>query len=588
MNIVPRVASVLLLVLSFTSDLMASDEPTLVQWSRSETQAFGRAQSENKLVLLYLEAVWCHWCHVMDQETYASPAVATMINDHFVALRVDSDARPDLANRYREFGWPATIFLSPQGQDLAKRQGFIQPQAMQRLLSALLQDPSPEAAAALKEPESFSATSELSDTVKETLTRRHAKRFDARLGGLAIGRKFMDRDSVEWDMTLAGSGNKEAGERARLTLDGALALVDPEWGGVYQYSTYGDWNHPHFEKLATIQGEYLRMYALAAARFGAPEYANAADAIVRYVKGFLRHRSGAFFASQDADLVQGQKGSDYFARTDSERRALGIPRIDPGLYARETGMITEGLITWYQVSGQPELLTMSEQAARWALRDRALPGGGFRHDEVDPAGPYLSDSLAWGRAFLQLYLATGEREWLAHAAAANRFIHATFGYAKGGYASAVKTGSITPVPQLDENISLARFANLLAEVSGDPKASEVTDRAMRYLSSPGVALRRITEAGILLVDRERTSAPLHLTVVGAKSDPAAKQLFSVAQGQAGWFRRTEWWDRAEGDLPRGDVTYPQLKRSALFVCTDQRCSLPIYNASELKAFFSDE
>ncbi len=586
MNIFLRSAVALSLALLLSQDLSASDDPSLVQWSRSEAEAFNRAQTENKVVLLYLEAVWCHWCHVMDQKTYADPNVAAIINDHFVALRVDSDARPDLANRYREYGWPATIFLNPEGIDLAKRQGYIKAQAMQRLLTALLEDPSPEAAAALKEPESFSATSELSDTVRETLITRHRKRFDSQLGGLAIGRKFMDRDSVEWDMTLAGAGDQAAGERARLTLDGALALIDPVWGGVYQYSTFGDWDHPHFEKLATIQGEYLRMYALAAARFEDPKYARGADAIVNYVRDFLRDSSGAFFASQDADLIQGEKGSEYFALGDSQRRALGLPRVDPGLYARETGMITEGLVTWYQVSSQPELLAMGEQAARWALQHRALPGGGFRHNKTDPAGPYLADTLAWGRAFLQLYLATGERQWLAHSVAANRFIESTFGYAKGGFASAVKTGPITPVPQLDENISLARFANLLAEVSGEPGASQVSDRAMRYLSSPEVALRRITEAGILLVDRERAAAPLHLTVVGAKSDPGAAELFSVARAQAGWFRRTEWWDRAEGDLPRADVTYPQLKRAALFVCTDQRCSLPIYSASGLKEFFS--
>ncbi len=90
----------------------AGDQQSLIDWLPWSPEVFEQATRDKKFVLLDLEAVWCHWCHVMDQKTYANENVAKLISEHFIAVKVDHDERPDLANRYRNYGWPATIVFS--------------------------------------------------------------------------------------------------------------------------------------------------------------------------------------------------------------------------------------------------------------------------------------------------------------------------------------------------------------------------------------------------------------------------------------------------------------------------------------------
>src|SRR6202021_1482402 len=102
----------------------------------------------------------------------------------------------------------------------------------------------------------------------------------------------------------------------------------------------------------------------------------------------------------------------YYALGEADRRKLGMPRIDKNMYARENGWAISGLVAFYDVTNDPKVLAIAEKAAKWVNDNRALPGGGFRHGDKDRGGPYLGDSLAMGQAFLDLYAATGNRDWL--------------------------------------------------------------------------------------------------------------------------------------------------------------------------------
>lgn len=137
---------------------------------------------------------------------------------------------------------------------------------------------------------------------------------------------------------------------------------------------------------------------------------------------------------------------------------------------------------------------------------------------------------------------------------------------------------------MDENFSLARFANLLARCDGNAKHRAIAESALRYLADPHVALAEITEPGILPADDELHGDPLHQTVMGARADPAAAQLFAAVQHLPQWYKRVEWWDKAEGSLPNQDVSYPAPKRAAAFICTENRCSLPIYAVDQIAVF----
>ena len=557
-----------------------------IEWLRDDRAAFERARAEDRYVLLYLEAVWCHWCHVMDHETYGNAAVRALVDAHYVPLRIDQDLRPDLANRYRDYGWPATIVLAPDATEIVKRRGYVAPERFARLLQAIVDDPSPEHAAAV-DLGPAAPHSSLAPEVRTELLARHRKTFDPVHGGLATNQKFLDRDQVEWAIDRAIAGDADERRIAKASLDGALALVDPAWGGVYQYSTHGDWLHPHYEKLGWLQGDYLRVYARGYAALGERRHLDAARAIRRYVEGFLRAPEGGWYTSQDADLAAGEHSGDYFALDDAARRPLGMPRIDRHRYAREAGTIAEAYAVLHEAADDREALADAIAGVRWALAERALPGGGFRHDSNDTAGPYLADTLAMGRAFLALHRATGEREWLEHAGAAARFIEAKF-RAASGYASAARGDTpIAPLPHVDENIALARYANLLARYTGDAAHAAIAKHAFAWLARRDVALARLTEAGVLLVDAELARDPLHLAVVGAKDDEASAALHAACLRVPGAYKRLEWWDRAEGALPNPDIAYPKLAKPAAFVCTENTCSTPIREPAEIARFLAE-
>ncbi len=554
-----------------------------IPWQPWSDKQFAQAQKEKKFIILDLEAVWCHWCHVMDEETYHDPKVVALIKAHYIPVRVDQDSRPDLSRRYEDFGWPATIVFNAQGEEIVKRRGYIAPERMAKLLAAIVNDPSPVKYANSEEPQSYSERSSLDEKTRADLIKRFIESHDGVQGGLKHTQKFLDANTVEYALALAKNGDRNAAKMARQTLQGTLNIFDPAWGGVYQYSTHSDWKHPHFEKIMSVQTESLRIYALAYQILGEKAYLKAASEVLRYLDEFLTSPDGAYYTSQDADLIKGKHSEDYFALGDNERRAKGIPQVDKHIYARENGWVIQALAQLYGATNDARILAPALKAAQWIQKHRALPDGGFRHDAKDPAGPYLEDSLSMGRAYLSLYTVTGERTWLAQAESAMKFMRAHFsGKGSAGFISAIEKGPLKPLIQLDENIALARFANLLARYTGNQAYTADARKAMRFIATPAIATRRISEPGILLADIELHNDPVHITVVGRKDDPNAKALFIAATRFGANYRRIEWWDTREAALPNADVTYPSFDKAAAFVCTNQTCSLPVFKEADLQ------
>ena len=555
-----------------------------VQWQPWSEALFAQAKRENKFILLDLEAVWCHWCHVMDEKTYTDPQVGVLLRDHYIAVKVDSDAHPEMARRYEDYGWPATVVFNAQGEEIVKRRGYLWPELMISMLDEIIRDPSPVIYRDNAPVTAYATSALLAPALRKELEREHLESHDFVRGGLKQQQKFIDRDTIEYALHRAGLGDADAAALARLDLDAARQLIDPVWGGMYQYSTDGDWAHPHFEKIIQIQADAMRLYALAYARFGSASYRRGFEDIHRYVAAFLTAPQGAFYVSQDADLIKGQHSADYFLLDDTARRRQGVPAIDKHLYARENGWMIQALATVSQVSGDPRYLNEAVTAARWIVQHRALPGGGFSHGEHDSGGPYLEDTLAMGRAFLALYQASADRQWLARAEAAANFIDGHFRAAGApGYVTSVPAvgAVLKPKTVVDENIAAARFANELSRHTGAARYTGMAEQAMRYIATEQVALRRRTEAGILLAAIELGSEPTHITVVGAKSDAAAASLHRAALAYPAVYRRIEWWDRREGAMPNADVRYPQLDRPAAFVCTNGACSAPIFDPAEV-------
>ena len=560
-----------------------------IHWRTEWNQAlFADAAREHRFVLLDLHAVWCHWCHIMDEETYADPAVRALIARRYVAVGIEADSDPALTSRYGDWGWPATIVLAPDGTEIVKRRGFIPPAQMASLLQAIIDDPTPGPSVRGAAP--VTAIAGGTFVSKETiaaLRNTYDEAYDAKYGGWGSGQKFLDAPTLEYAFALVvDDRDGKAGLRARQTLDANLGLIDRVWGGVYQYSATPDWRSPHFEKLLSFQADDLRLYSEAYARWHDQRYLEAALALERYTSAFLRAPEGAFYVSQDADLSTRVTGHEYYSLSDAARGHLGIPKVDKHEYARENGWMIRALARLYDVTGESGAIADATRAAEWVLAHRALPGGGFSHDASDKGGPFLDDTLSMGQAFLALYRSTGNRLWLNRAREAMSYIVANFRDARGGFITApAPAGALgvfaDPARTIEQNAAVARFANLLHRYTADERDREAALHAVKFLAATAAGSGGL-RAEVLLADRELASAPIHITVVGGKSDPEALALHSAALRFPAGYLQVDWWDRTEGPLPNPEIQYPQLKRAAAFACTQSTCSTPVYEPNEIE------
>jgi uncharacterized protein YyaL (SSP411 family) len=518
----------------------------------------------------------------MEETTYKDPEVVSLIQTRFVAVHVDQDARPDLSNRYEDYGWPATVVFDAAGQELVKFQGYIEPERMRGLLRAVIADPTPGPSVANAAGPSMGEGAALTDAERRDLQAIFVNRYDSKYGGWGTSHKYLDWDSVEWCLLRAREGDRGAERMARETLDRQLKLIDPVWGGVYQYSDSGDWDHPHFEKIMSMQAEDLRLYAQAYAQLGDARYLQAARDIHKFLTTFLRGPEGAFYVSQDADVVRGEHSGAYFKLGDAERRARGVPRVDTHLYTRETAWAATALLALHAATGEEALLRDAGRSAEWILANRAIEGGGFRHDAVDVAGPYLGDSVAAARLFLALYAATGERPWLERAEKTLAFVGARFrGEGVAGLVTAAAAGAHDrPAPQRDENIMAARVANLAFHFTAIPPIAPSRTkpsatwrvRRSRAGSTPAASSSRTGSArAIPCTSPSWVAAPIQSRARCSTPPARARRLQARrAVGPRG------------GAAAHADVSFPPRARPAAYLCTAGRCSAPADTAEALR------
>jgi uncharacterized protein YyaL (SSP411 family) len=457
-----------------------------------------------------------------------------------------------------------------KGKEIVKRRGYIAPGPFTKLLEAVIEDPTPGPSAQPRPEPVFGTAAALTSDLRAQLTARWEGGYDADLGGWGRIQKYLDSDCIEFAMR---SGK---GKWAEQTLAAHLQLIDPVWGGAYQYSHGGVWGNPHYEKIMPFQADAIHAHLLNYLKTGSKESLAAAQSVRRFLDTVLRDASGAYYGSQDADLVKGDHAAEYYALDDAGRRKLGIPRIDKHLYARENGLAIKALAELASAADDGEALKSAVHAAEWAIANRSLPEGGFRHDEKDAAGPYLADTLAMGRAFLALYTATADHAWLDRSVAAARFIDRTFAAKEGpGYLTTKPSGPLAPVRQIDENTSVVRWTALLRIASKDEAFRAMGERALRFLSSPDVALTRgMMGAGILLAESELAGDPLKITVVGRRGDPAAQELLQAARRVAEPGLVVELQD--------GEGTYPRKEKATAYACAADACKGPIFTAAEIR------
>ena len=321
-----------------------------IQWHEFGEEAFAAARAADKPVLLDIGAVWCHWCHVMDRESYDDPEVAAIVNEHYIAVKVDRDERPDIDSRYQvavasltgQGGWPLTAFLTPDGKPFyggtyfPPSDAYGRPSFKRVLLSIAaayrekhgeVLEQAQMVESAISRAESLSAgEGKVSAAVIGAIVESARKMFDAANGGFGNAPKFPHPAALDLVMdqyVRTQESDEELHTIFVRTLEKMArgGVYDQLAGGFHRYSVDERWIVPHFEKMCYDNSELLKNYIHAYQATGDSFFAGVARDIIRWMDEWLSDRAhGGFYASQDADYSMDDDG-DYFTWTLAETKA---------------------------------------------------------------------------------------------------------------------------------------------------------------------------------------------------------------------------------------------------------------------------
>ena len=402
-----------------------------IRWNAWEPAVFERARTGGKLVFLDISATWCHWCHVLDRTSLSDPRVVALLNDSFLPVRVDTDRRPDINERYNQGGWPTTAVLLPDGR-LLTGATYLPPDDLLEVLSRCADfyrrdrdrierrpEESAQTAGGSPEQEGVAPAGRPGPADLSLVGHAVLARFDPAHPGFFREPKFLMPDILAFlrDAWLL-DGNREMGDTLLSVLRtmGDSGVYDHVAGGFFRYATRRDWTVPHYEKLLVDNAEMLALYASCFGRSEDPRFSRVSESLLDFLFGTLHDReTGAFFSSQDAD-------EEYYGLPAVERALRLPPAVDRTIISEYNARAVSALVAAHAAFGSRPaggreagaLLAGAERLGRY-LRDVLWsPEEGqirFRDGGGAEAG-HLADNVAAATAHLDLWEATGKDAYL--------------------------------------------------------------------------------------------------------------------------------------------------------------------------------
>jgi uncharacterized protein YyaL (SSP411 family) len=561
-----------------------------IAWMPWGAAAFERARSEDKPVLLSISAVWCHWCHVMDETSYSDSTAIATINQRYVAVRVDNDRRPDVNARYNMGGWPTTAFLTPDGQILTGAT-YLPPHQLNRALEEIAtfyaSNKDTIAERGTPAPPQLSATPELplDVTIPERLVDAMSANFDDEYGGFGDSPKFPQPDVLEfllqeWRTT----GNERCYEMLLATLLGMAqgGTYDHVEGGFFRYSTTRDWSVPHFEKMAEDHAGLLRVLALLELLRPTREIRAALVSSIRYVRSTLRDPQTALFAgSQDADEA-------YFELPLEQRREREEPFVDRTSYSNWTCGLAGALLYAGRTLEDDTLLREGCETLD-AIAARAMDGDGFVYHVIRPGSApevrgLLTDQVAYLRACIDAHEITGERRFLERALDLARRVTSRFEAPDGGFLDRIDFEDTVGRLRLDdrpigENGALAECLLRLQALTFGDGYRDVAVRALQIFA-PGFVQAGSFAATFARAVRRLTTLRYTVRVVGSADEgepfrEAASRLPAVAA-----VRTVRPDDASAAGLPASPAP-------AAYACTESACGPPVTDPGAVRAAYDE-
>ena len=333
----------------FTNRLILEDSPYLIQhahnpidWYAWGPEAFAAAKRADKPIFLSIGYSTCHWCHVMERESFENPAIAAILNQHFIPIKVDRERRPDVDATYMQAvqliagrgGWPMSSFLSSEGKPFYGGTYF-PPEVFQNLLLRVAELWSSERKQLLEQAEQISdamaqisnrklTAGKLSNVAANNAVNQALSSYDELQGGFTDAPKFPQEPLLFLLLAEAERrGDVDALVAVETTLDAMSrgGIYDQVGGGFHRYSIDNDWLVPHFEKMLYNQAHLSRVYLLAWRLTGKPSYQRISRQTLDYVLRDMTSAEGAFYSATDADS-EGEEGVFFLWSVEQLRSTL--------------------------------------------------------------------------------------------------------------------------------------------------------------------------------------------------------------------------------------------------------------------------
>jgi uncharacterized protein YyaL (SSP411 family) len=372
-----------------TSPYLLQHAHNPVDWYPWGREALDRARQEDRPILLSIGYAACHWCHVMERESFEDPDTAALMNEHFIPIKVDREERPDLDGIYTDAvqamsghgGWPMTVFLTPEGEPFFAGTYFPPEDrgglpAFRTVLRAIAEawrdrreDARRQAGRVLDAVRRSGALRASADPLSEDILRQAFSQLESSLdrewGGFGAAPKFPQPMTVEFVLRCHLRGYPGAVEIASLTLDRMAAggMYDHVGGGFHRYSVDARWHVPHFEKMLYDNAQLARLYTRAFQITARPRYREVATQTFDYLLREMRDPAGGFHSSQDADS-EGVEGK-FFGWSHQDLVEVGGEAV-----AAYFGAVPAG--NWEGVNVLWTPLPMHLVAAEFGLRDDEL------------------------------------------------------------------------------------------------------------------------------------------------------------------------------------------------------------------------
>jgi len=356
----------------------------LVKWQPWSPAAFTKAQEEDKPVLLSISAVWCYWCHVMDDDTYSDPEVQDLLNEHFVTIRVDNDHRPDINARYNVGGWPTTAFLTGHG-GLIGGATYLPPEQLISMItefSEAYKNDRPTLYTQARDllntrkdhAQRFVASSQLEESMTDRVSRIVVGSYDATNGGFGSEPKFPNASILRFlNHQYRTTGEDFFASMLIKTLDSLSdgQVHDSSDGGFFRHCAQADWTQPQYEKMLEDNLRLAREFLDASILLDRPKYRETAKQTFDYLLEQLYDPAvPGFRGSQGAH-------SDYFSLSPDQRTADARPESDPSCYASNNGLAVTVLLDAAWKLGDLSLQTKALQTLE--TLDSAARSGSFSH-----------------------------------------------------------------------------------------------------------------------------------------------------------------------------------------------------------------